>query len=235
MTCSFTPFGGGSRVVSLWDMLRFHADLFIKVVNNLSLVEALQAQPASFLKNKPMVQFFADQVKELFDQMNEVRLTTSCKKAFELYVLLSTYKDGDHNATGQLIKQYSHELRDRLAAELEGRVFYYVPNHIELLSDPVPFGASVDDSFPSARYDISEAGYCLALRRSTACVLHLMRALEPCLTSLATAWGVDHPGDNWQNIRLNSRIVGAMVELSLIRAGGREDGSRAVSGVVLAC
>ena len=35
--------------------------------------------------------------------------------------------------------------------------------------------------------------------------------------------------------RLNSRIVGAMVELSPIRAGGREDGSRAVSGVVLAC
>ena len=34
---------------------------------------------------------------------------------------------------------------------------------------------------------------------------------------------------------LNSRIVGAMVELSLVRAGGREDGSRAVSGVVLAC
>ena len=35
--------------------------------------------------------------------------------------------------------------------------------------------------------------------------------------------------------RLNSRIVGAMVELSPIRAGGREDGSQAVSGVVLAC
>ena len=35
--------------------------------------------------------------------------------------------------------------------------------------------------------------------------------------------------------RLNSRIVDAMVELSPIRAGGREDGSRAVSGVALAC
>ena len=35
--------------------------------------------------------------------------------------------------------------------------------------------------------------------------------------------------------RLNSRTVGAMVDLSPIRLGGREDGSRAVSGVVLAC
>ena len=42
-------------------------------------------------------------------------------------------------------------------------------------------------------------------------------------------------GGRNENIRLNSRIVGAMVELSLVRAGGREDGSRAVSGVVLAC
>ena len=43
------------------------------------------------------------------------------------------------------------------------------------------------------------------------------------------------PPDTRQINWLNSRIVGAMVELSLVRAGGREDGSRAVSGVVLAC
>ena len=44
-------------------------------------------------------------------------------------------------------------------------------------NDPL-FGAEVDGKFPSAAFEIAEAGKCLALERSTAAVFHLMRALE---------------------------------------------------------
>ena len=91
-------------------------------------------------------------------------------------------------------------MRERVADELKGKAFYYVSDHVELLSDSPLFGDKVEEAFPSARYDISEAGRCLALRRSTACVLHLMRALELGLASLATALEVGHADRNWQAI-----------------------------------
>ena len=200
MTCSFTPFGEGSRVVSLWDMLRFHADLFVKVINGLHLVEDLLRQPESFLKNEGMVKFFGDQVKTLYYHLEEVKLPISAKKAFSLYILLSNNTTDAHDAMGQVVKRYSEELRDRIADELEGKTFLYISNHVGLLSSDAPFGEVVDSAFPSARYDISEAGCCLALRRSTACVLHLMRALEPGLSSLAAALGVSMPRKGWEMV-----------------------------------
>ena len=69
-----------------------------------------------------------------------------------------------------------------------------------MLYDPSPFGDNVDNKFPSSRYDISEAGRCLALKRSTACVLHLMRALEVGLASLAGALGRTLTTENWNTI-----------------------------------
>ena len=89
------------------------------------------------------------------------------------------------------------ELRERVADELKGKAFYYVSDHVELLSDSPLFGDKVEEAFPSARYGISEAGRCLALRRSTACVLHLMRALEPVLTSLCAALDMSMPRKSW--------------------------------------
>lgn len=53
------------------------------------------------------------------------------------------------------------------------------------------WGRPVFDAFPSADEDIAEAGRCLALRRNTACVFHLMRAMEDALRTLATAIGAD--------------------------------------------
>lgn len=49
-----------------------------------------------------------------------------------------------------------------------------------------PFGALVELHFPQAMYDIDEAVRCLALRRSTAAVLHAAKVLRPGLA------GVEH-------------------------------------------
>jgi hypothetical protein len=62
------------------------------------------------------------------------------------------------------------------------------------------FGEAVEKAFPSAVYDIEEAGKCLALQRSTACVVHLMRVLEIGLNRLAAQFGVPFENVNWQNV-----------------------------------
>ena len=186
-------------MVSLWAMLRFHADVLVKVINGLNLVEKLLGQSATFLENESLRPYFAGQVNELFGHLTEAKLTMSAKKALQLYLLLND-KDETGSATGELIKRYSNELRERIEDELEGKTFFYISDHVSLMSDRQPFGNKVGAAFPSAQYDITEAGHCLALRRSTACVVHLMRALEVALASLATALGLSLKTENWNRI-----------------------------------
>lgn len=60
------------------------------------------------------------------------------------------------------------------------------------------FGKEVCDKFPSAAFDIAEAGRCLALERSTACVFHLMRVVEVAIKVVSAFLGVDEPkSPNW--------------------------------------
>jgi hypothetical protein len=58
------------------------------------------------------------------------------------------------------------------------------PHYLKYFENPKLFGDAVFSSFPSATDDIAEAGTCLALERSTACVMHSMRATEVALRAL---------------------------------------------------
>ena len=140
MTYLFAPFGGGSRVVILWDMLRFYADRFVKVINGLHLVEVMMAQPESFLKSEGLVAFYADEVKQLHGHLEELNLAVSSKKALLLYLVLTSSSNDSPAAAGQVIKQYSEDLRERIADELEGKTFLHVSDRAGMLSDPLPFG-----------------------------------------------------------------------------------------------
>ncbi|GGA47140.1 hypothetical protein GCM10011395_16710 [Sphingomonas psychrolutea] len=62
------------------------------------------------------------------------------------------------------------------------------------------FGEAVHAAFPSASYDIQEAGKCRALGRWTATVMHLMRALDPAILAFQSALNVSVPKENWQQI-----------------------------------
>jgi hypothetical protein len=66
------------------------------------------------------------------------------------------------------------------------------------------FGPEVAASFPSASYDVEEAGNCYATDRNTACVFHAMRVLEIGLRVLANDLNVVFPTpielQNWNTI-----------------------------------
>lgn len=94
------------------------------------------------------------------------------------------------------------ELRSRLMDELGGEFLLSLSSKEKELYAPNSylFGEKVNDAFPPASLDIEEAGKCLALGRSTACVLHLMRALEAPLRAMAVAVGADPKKENWNSI-----------------------------------
>jgi hypothetical protein len=110
------------------------------------------------------------------------------------------------------------ELRHRLEDDLESHDFYAVEKQ-EYYLKPDLFGIAVFNSFPSANEDISEAGTCLALGRATACVMHLMRAVEVALGALATAVGVTKQNDWGAYLREIGKTLDRRAETS----GARSD------------
>ena len=76
------------------------------------------------------------------------------------------------------------DLMARLRDELAQTTVVTVPSSGFAADGDPPFGPLVDIHFPAAAYDIEEAAHCLALRRSTAAVLHAMRVMRHGLLTL---------------------------------------------------
>ena len=79
-------------------------------------------------------------------------------------------------------------------------------------------GKEVCESFPSAKYDVREAGNCYAVGLNGACVFHLMRVLEVGLRALTTDIGIPFKTEAWG--RILEQIECAIVE---IRRSKKED------------
>ncbi|HEY0393672.1 MAG TPA: hypothetical protein VGD01_04175 [Candidatus Elarobacter sp.] len=111
-----------------------------------------------------------------------------------------TLLDRPAGSTYDAMESAVFDLLSRLADELKARRFYYLPAyHAALYESQQPLGNDFESAFPSVVFDSREAAKCLALDRSTACVLHLMRVLDGCMqhginprlgiTSTRPSWG----------------------------------------------
>ena len=77
------------------------------------------------------------------------------------------------------------ELQRRIEGEIRSVVWLHIPRERAKYYASTGFGEEVSKAFPSSKQDIEEAGKCYALGRYTACVFHLMRALEVALRAMA--------------------------------------------------
>jgi hypothetical protein len=87
------------------------------------------------------------------------------------------------------------------AKELKGKLFLYIPAERAKFwtkqASPDAFGEAVRNAFPSAAFDVHSAAICMATTQSTACVFHLMRALEIGLTALGKEFGISLEHSTW--------------------------------------
>ena len=112
----------------------------------------------------------------------------------EHFSLLSTPKNRDWLKT-------MDSFPDVFSSEADLReVFLLSHEDSEIFREDFPFGDEVHAHFPSASHDIKEAGKCLALDRNTACVMHLMRAVEVGLMALAEEMKVPYRRKSWEQI-----------------------------------
>lgn len=101
----------------------------------------------------------------------------------------------------QLIQVLS-ETENSIRREMSTVKFFYMPNkQADFYSKEELFGKAVNAKFPSIRYDMVEAGNCLAMGRGTACVFHLMRIMEVAVQEFGKKLGVNlSTVKNWHNI-----------------------------------
>ena len=92
----------------------------------------------------------------------------------------------------------AEELSSRVEDELHGELFLYIPsNSLGYYSGQDLFGKAVSDKFPNAKEDIESAGKCLAVGQYTACVFHLMRAMEGSVSALSANLSIPNPEREW--------------------------------------
>jgi len=87
------------------------------------------------------------------------------------------------------LAEFSHEIdniNEALRRELAQHKFIYIsPEKRKYFKQKTAFGRDVAAAFPSAIFDIQEAGTCLSFGMNTAAVFHLMRVAEHGLRALA--------------------------------------------------
>lgn len=134
------------------------------------------------------------QLDVLIAELAEAELPISHQAALWVRALADKLPE-EERAFIERVSHFQHALFSEMQSKL---VVTMSSSNRGLLEQAVPlFGEAVDDAFPRAAYDITEAGKCLALERWTAAVMHLMRALEHGLAALAAFCGVDFGSDNW--------------------------------------
>ena len=171
-------------ISSLWDMLRIYADKFVFIMNVLALL------PCE-LDKWPPDQLFAlsdndgrlgPGLRGLVGLFTELEMPVSKRDA---EALMNMYERKEQWPAGIVSKTVS-TLCASVAAEFEGRLVIAIGLSGATLFKPNEplFGPDVDLTFSKSSEDIAEAGKCLGLGRSTACVFHLMQVMERAVKTL---------------------------------------------------
>lgn len=194
------------RIASLLDMLQIHAHSFARATYHLALVRGMITGCAMGANTDLKRQKLSRDDQIARDHL--VDLCTEAKKldarlaliTLERIVQLIDDDDCTMDAFTILIEEAERRLYDELSLR---KVFSLDPQNADLF-ESAGFGSEVATKFPSAAYDIDEAGKCLALGRSTACVFHLMRVVETAVRAMHKCLGINTEltgnNKNWGSI-----------------------------------
>jgi hypothetical protein len=214
------------RLVSWWDMEEFSASEFYKlfallqdIIRMNDVIDKLsRAKPSladirdiMLIDMNPQGELpLASRLTAMTNACGKIGLRDSAEAISEFNSLLSISKGTI--TIGEVAARIA-EIKRVIQREMKRHLFLHIP--IERArycqswgeakrkerGEEIPlFGDAVNDKFPSATYDVVEAGNSFAAGRYTACVFHLMRALEIGLTVLAKVFNVPSDHTNWHNI-----------------------------------
>jgi hypothetical protein len=180
------------------EILKFSAETFLWVTEGLGKLDFLLGLSSS---DFPLPEAHRKEMQSILPKLRNhcafINLTLSLKSIDRL-------SESINSNPGMMIKELKDgcdELRRRIIDEVSDNLFLYIPKtHVTWYESENLFGDAVDQAFPSTSYDIKEAGKCLALRRNTAAVCHLIRVLEIGLRALAVKLKVPYDNKPWNYV-----------------------------------
>ena len=176
----------------------FHAHVFYSVGELLGRAEGASGMPlmASSKVNEDSRGHLLNHFREIRSECKSIGLTVSALHFDEVIPIFET-----SGATYSEASKYSSALSDTIRREMQAMKFFKLEKETQIWFDAVDlFGGETSASFPSASYDIREAGSCLALGRCTASVFHAMRVLEHGLRALAAKFKVPFENKSWNDV-----------------------------------
>ena len=219
--------GGRNRqLVSLWDMIEQDAGRLFGLIGYVNVsAQAFR----SIDRDKNIAQFVARDIAEMRSKIEDIRdvataldLPMTTGVSVELLDELAKFPSPD--ASGKVDPSQSSFSRltaglERLQSikyEASARIFLGLNAGGASLWNPAHpiFGQPVHDAFPSAISDIEESAKCLAVDRGTACVMHLMRAIEVPLKALASMLNIGTQNDWGSYIREIDRELSSRMKAS---------------------
>lgn len=196
------------RLRSLWDMLQLNAAAFYRATSTLrDMAVAIKElddgdDPGAKLDTVrgESRKSFCETLSDLYQELEVLgtRVTQMVVRR-----LIDDLESSPSPVTYKEAAEGFSEIESRLRDELSLSTVFVIPaDKVRYFRTNAPlFGAEVDSKFPSAAFEISESGKCLALERNTAAVFHLMRALEVAIEATRKCIGIPNPvkeGDrNW--------------------------------------
>jgi hypothetical protein len=194
---------GNSGVVSLWDVLKFNAHKFVKIVSSDAFSQGVRKALAPDLNLNLLETTFIPQdvVQGIISGhgplAEELRSSDLKLSAALVDDMISRLGFPVQNVTWSDYYHFGSELNKRIEHELKDRKFYQLKAEVsDLFETSEPFGANVALRFGGSIYDVCEASKCFACERYTATVFHLMRVLEGALKRFAEMLGINYE-PNW--------------------------------------
>lgn len=203
-----SPFFAPEKPWSLWNMLRIGSGLFAltRSLHRMSIgLEQWTGKDADAGIVAETRTAFREAMDVVDAECTGLGLDASVKQAQRIRGMLEAAPDAELETFSAPVK----ELINRIEDELGGRAFFYMPmDKAKYYDDPHPLGDAVAKRFPALAEDADEAGKCFASGRYTACVFHLMRAMERLVQVFAEKLGLSERTIHFR-LREWGRILGA--------------------------
>lgn len=160
------------QIVSLLDMIDFYAGSFMDVMYRLRTLQEIAEREDGDLspEDRSYIQLWMTTVEQTCERY-EINVS-GCIARIRTKV---TAPDTGQTTLASLVL----ELRHRITDDLSARLFMFMPTvDAEYYRQSELFGPEVAERFPEANKEAQAAGNCYAAGNNTACVFHLMRAVE---------------------------------------------------------
>ncbi len=180
------PFVWGRGPTTLFDMLRFNGKALVKLVGMLAKLDTIDVVSRALrAPDEPIGERLAEiLLRVLRDHAGALDLPGFALSKMEADNLRKLLAEGT-SATNHFVAYSAMALRHRIEDELSLTMVWQIPPAMAGFFEPNLFGPDVAEHFPSAILDLEDAGKCLGMGRTTACVFHLMRVMEIGLRVLA--------------------------------------------------